>query len=262
MLLFKRILSFKHDALAWLRNKRKATRYPVGPGFPLKASVNLTGSSTPGQAGGGSGCDWAGHLADFSSVGACLQLPPAAVTVRGEQTVLKLSLEGHQLQVPCTVAYFRVYHSHSLCGLKLQFKDQAGQKAYLQLFETVVTGASFAPIHPTGFVRNPPGLVREQYKSHNRALLSAWRNAKSGKLDCFELLVSDHCLKGRAGVPVLEVYTRQKTANPLKVVLSAPAFSLSTSGHGEIRRFFNWMVPNLSKVVPADLRGLMSRFIS
>ncbi len=257
MLLFKRLFSFKQGALGWLLDKRKATRYPIGAGFPLKATVNLTGSTAPASVG--RGCDWAGQLADFSSVGARLQLPPAAVAVRGEPTVLRLTLEGHAMQVPCKVAHFRTYHSHSFCGLTLQFEDKAGQKAYLQLFETVVTGSSFAPCTPTGYVRNPPGLIREQYKSHNGARLSAWRDAKSRKLASFEFVMGDHGVKGRAGVPVLEIYTRQKTDKPLKVTLSAPELSLLPGAHEEIRRFFKWMVPNLAKVVPADLRALMSR---
>ena len=49
MLFFKRILKFKHDALAKLRDKRKAERYTVGPYFTLKGSVNLVGVDNQGN---------------------------------------------------------------------------------------------------------------------------------------------------------------------------------------------------------------------
>ncbi len=255
MLFFKRILNFRRDALAKLRDKRKSKRYPVGPAFPLKATVNLVGRDTLGRTGGatrGTGCDWSGRLANVSSNGVLVQLPPAATTVREEQSELKLSLETHLLLIPCTVAHFRSNNSHSLCGLALQFGDFTVQKAFLQLVEAVSMGASFTSVEPTGLMRNPSGLAGEQYCADNKAMLTAWRRSKTGELDSFELVVGEHCVRGEAAAATLEVYARQKGNSQDKVLLSAVV-------DDEVRRLFRWVLPNLSKAVPADLRKLMER---
>jgi hypothetical protein len=122
VLFFKRILNFKRAFLAKLRDKRKTVRYPVGPHFPLKATVNLKGQEDSGSTPG-AGYDWGGRLINLSSNGAGLQLLRAATTVRGEVTELRLSLEDHELSIPCVVAHFRTYSGYSLCGLQLKFTD-------------------------------------------------------------------------------------------------------------------------------------------
>lgn len=245
MLLFKRILNFKRAFLAKLRDKRKAERYPVGGLFPLKATVNLSGlesGSTPG-----SGYDWGGRLINVSSNGVGLQLLRAATTVRGEETELRLSLEDHQLSIPCVVAHFRTYSGYSLCGLQLKFTDFNKQKAYLQLVEAVAMGASFVPAKAKGTGGSRPGLVSQQYFAHNKSVLTAWRTAKTGELDHFELVVGGHCVKGGQTVPPLEVFRMTKPPKP----------EGSAEVAGEVRRLFRWVVPNLPKAVPSDLRTLM-----
>jgi hypothetical protein len=246
VLFFKRILNFKRAFLAKLRDKRKTTRFPVGQRFPLKATVNLTGQLTDGSIPG-SGSDWGGRLINLSVNGVALQLLRAATTVRGEQTELKLSLEDHQLSIPCVVAHFRTYSGYSLCGLALQFKDFKVQKAYLQLVEAISIGASFTPLKTVGLAPSRPGAVAERFHADNKASLTAWRNAKTGELDGFELEVGAHCIKGGATVPPLVVFRMTK---PLKVEGSAEVA-------GEVRRLFRWIVPNLPKAVPSDLRTLM-----
>ena len=254
MLFFKRILNFRRDALAKLRDKRKTVRYPVGPGFPLKATVNLVGRDVLGRTGGPreAGVDWSGRLANLSTNGVLLQLPPAASSMRDEKSELKLSLENHQVVIPCTVAHFRTSSSNSLCGLALRFGDFTVQKAYLQLAEAVCMGASFVSIEPTGLMRNPPGLAGEYFRADNKALLTAWRRTKSGELDSYELVVGEHCVRGETASTSLQVYARPKGGNREKAAL-APAVD------DEVRRLFRWVLPNLSKAVPADLRDLMER---
>lgn len=277
MLFFRRILNFKQDALARLRDKRKARRYPVGPNFPLKAAINLIGTDDVAKARRhqvGDGRDWAGRLMDFSSTGVSLQLLPAALTARGEPTRLRLTLEHYTLEIPCEVAHFRVHREYSQCGLALQFPDLDTQKAYLQLLESVVIGATFSPLRPAVLRRNPPGFVREQYQSDSDARLYAWREKRSGELDSFELLMADHCVRGEvralerrseAGRPTLQpdvdIYTRQRTAHPAKVALFDPAFALSGGEHIEVRRLFRWVVPNLARQVSLDVRRLMEKFV-
>ncbi|MBL9214757.1 MAG: PilZ domain-containing protein [Opitutaceae bacterium] len=263
MLFFKRILNFKRDAMARLRDKRRARRYPVGPGFALKASVNLAGIDDPARIATtpvGLGREWAGHLSNLSSGGVSVQLPPAAMTLRGERTVVKLALEHHRLEIPCVVAHFRVLNSVALCGLSLKFPDFTAQKAYLQLLAAVRLGSSFEAGPARRGRHNPAGTVREEYQAENRTRLTAWRDTSSRELHSFELMLDDHCLRGRADSPTLDVYTRQRENKTAPAAVSAPTHRLSTGTHAEVRQLFRWVVPNIGKPVPSDLRAFLQRF--
>ncbi len=245
---FTRILDFKRDFLARLRNKRSHPRHRVGVGFPLKAVVNLVGDESrvpKGKAVRGAGCDWRGRVGDISAGGLNLILPAAAAAARGEPSTLKLTLENHELVIPCTVAHFRVYSSHVLCGLRLQFDDFKTEKAYHQLVAAVSMGASFAP---AGSGRRQPGFVRRNWRSANKALLTDWREADSRALDHFELTLGEHSVQGQSTRPGLEVHLRTDSAK-----------SVPPAVEGEVRQLFRWVVGNLPKNVPADLRELMTR---
>ena len=262
MLFFKRLLTFKRDSK--VRDKRGAQRHAVGPGFPLKGSVSLVGRDLVGKATAGreSGVYWSGRPANLSETGISLQLPSAAITARGEETELVLTLEAHRLTIPCTVAHFRTYNTHSLCGLSLRFDNREAEAAYRQLLMTVGIGASFTSFKGLTAGRNPPGILREQYQAENRFLLTAWRDAASRELTGYELLLGDFCVRGEAAGKEMEIYSRQKQdGSPTKTALSAPSLSLSTGVHSEVRQLYRWVVLNLPKAVPSDLRALLERFI-
>lgn len=262
MILFRRLANFKHAMLARLTDKRRARRYPVGPEFPLKATVNLAGiedSKRLAPKEPGTGRDWSGRLMNFSASGVSVQLPAAALTVRGEKTQLLLFLEMHRLQIPAEVAHFRVHPTHSVCGLRLRFDDATLRTAYLQLLEAVSIGATMKPWIPTGLVRSPAGLLREQYRSSNNVVLSAWREAKTRQLDSFELKLPDHVVRGEAGRAGLDIYTRQETKSG-KAAWSTPGFTWSAGEHAEARRLFRWVAPNLSCEIAADARRFVQRF--
>lgn len=262
MLLFKRLANLKRDFLARLTDKRRAERFPVGPEFPLRATLNLAGSDNLGrikQQERGSGRDWSGRLINFSASGLSVQLPSAAITVRGEPTLVALTIEMHRLQIPAEVAHFRVFPTHATCGLKMKFEDSVQETAYLQLLESVVLGATLKPVSTSSFGRNPPGLVREEYRSDSKAQLSAWRDMKSRALDSFELRMHDHLVRGEAARAGIEVYTRQESTAG-KVACSAPGFSHSAGEHAEARRLFRWVAPNLSRTVASDIRKFVLGF--
>lgn len=263
MLFFKRLLSFKRGSK--LRDKRGAQRHAVGSGFPLKGAVSLVGRDLAGKATTGreSAISWAGRPANLSATGVSLQLPPAAITVRGEETDLILTLESHRLVIPCVVAHFRTYNTHAVCGLSLRFDQPATKAAYQQLLDTVGIGASFASATKgLGIGRTPPGIIREHYQADNKFLLTAWRDAANRSLTGFELLLGDFCVRGEAQAKEMEIYSRQKQdGSSAKTALSAPALSLSTGMHSEVRQLYRWVVLNLPRAVPSDLRALLERFI-
>lgn len=249
MPIFTRILDFKRDLLARLRNKRSNPRHRVGANFPLKAVINLSGDDSPAPKDGRArGCDWSGRVGDISNSGLNIMLPPAATAARGEATILRLTLENHLLEIPATVAHFRVYNTHSLCGLRLAFADFKTQKAYHQLVEAVSLGASFAPAGPG---RSSPGFVRRSWRSKNKALLTDWREADGRALDHFEFTLGDHSVQGRRSRLGLEVQHRAEAGKSVAPVVE-----------GEVRQLFRWVVGNLPKSVPADLREFMTRIAS
>jgi hypothetical protein len=247
--LFKSILDIKHDVLAKLRDKRRSPRYSVGPNFPLKATINLVGSCALGGSSG-LGCDWTGRVVNISPNGIGMHIPPAAITVCGEKSVVTLTLENHTLAIPCTVSHLRVQGGHALCGVSLQFNDFTTQKGYLQLVETVRTGATLTSFEPKNPERNPSGMVREEYRAENKAVLTNWRDSQSKRLDSFELLLGEHRVKSAAEPPALEVSPRQKEGKSDKGAVSPSVID-------EVRQLFRWVVPNLSKTIPDDLRKLM-----
>lgn len=259
-MLFKGLLNLKRDAWARLRDKRKAKRYPVGPRFPLKASVELIGRDKPDPRVTAT-LGWGGHVANVSTNGLNLHLPPGAISFRGEETILTLSLDQHELKIPCTVAHFRVAGTHAICGLKLKFDDPAVEHGYHQLIESVISGSTLEPVRAKSG-QNPPGTVREQYRAENGVTLTAWRDKKNKALDSFELVVDDVCIRGQKVSPFYEAYRRSDTGvanESAKAALSAPGFTMIRSPQPEIRQLFRWIVSNLPKSLPSDLRSLLEK---
>ena len=255
MLFFKRILDFKQAALARLRDKRKVARHPVGPGFPLKGTVGLRGQAS-------TSCDWSGALVDLSPNGARLLLPPAAATTRGEKTTLRLTIEQYALQLPCAVTHFRVLSTHAVCGLRLEFPDFTAQKAFSQLLEPVRIGAAFAPVKLSALARHPPDLKLEQYVADSKSRLAVWRRTVDRQFDSFELVLGDHCLRGEAEGPTLEVYARQAAGGAGKAARSAPAYNLTAEVAEEVRQLSRWVLSNFTAAVPADVSAFLQHVIN
>jgi hypothetical protein len=236
----------------------------VGADFPLKGSIRLIGRDTIGairQAAPGAGCHWSGRPVNLSRDGLSLRLPPAAIAARGEETALVLTVEGRELEIPCAVAHFRSLRTHALCGLSLQLTNAHSKAAYHQLIEAVGIGANFTVVKRPRGLRTPKGFVGEQYQSGPKYILTAWRDTTGRELAGFELLLGDFCVKGLPGAKDLEIYSLQPQNRTGKSADSAPNLSLSTGRHAEVRQLFRWVVLNLSKAIPADLRTQLGRFI-
>ncbi|MES1167616.1 MAG: PilZ domain-containing protein, partial [Oleiharenicola lentus] len=253
MALFKHILDFKKNAMAKLRDKRKTKRFYVGPAFPLKATIVLPDTDTTGRKSKGgdkpdAGRNWGGSLFNMSNVGLSLQLPPAAVAIRGEKTTVTLSLDGHELKLPCTIVHFRVQNATAYCGLTLDDSTLTQSKAYLQLLEAVALGSTLAPVEG-GLTHDRPGLRSERYKAVRPAILTAWRDEEKGELAGFELVLGDHCLHGEAKHPALEIFSSKVTGK--NTAWSAPGFGVSDGVENEeLRKLFRWIALNLSRTVP------------
>lgn len=250
MAFFNRILDFKQAFLARLRERRAHPRYLAGAAFPLRATLVLSGETGPAKKGrSADGLSWSGRVGNVSCAGLNVLLPPAALTARGETTSVRLTIDTHELEIPCTVAYFRVYHSHAACGVKLTFDDYEVQKAYSQIVEAVRVGTSF---EPAAAAQAAGAQIRQQWRSTGRALLSEWRNATTRKVERFELVIGDHRLAGQVSPPILSITPRSAAAGT----------TVPDEVAAEVRDFFRWVSANLPKTVPADLRDVLSRLIS
>jgi hypothetical protein len=247
---FTRILNFKQAFLSRLRDKRTQPRFTVGAAFPLKATIILSGDNAGGKKGSsGSGLSWSGRAGNISVNGLSVMLPPAALTSRGEETSLRLTLDDREIDLSCTIAHFRVFATHSLCGVKLNFDDFNVQKSYHQIVEAVRVGTSF---EPAPSAQASGALLRQQWRSVSRAVLSEWRNTTTHKIERFELVVGDHRLAGQVSPPSVQIAPRASTSKA-----PVPADTAI-----EVRDYFRWIGANLPKTVPADLRDLMSRLTS
>lgn len=253
MLFFKRILNFTPDAIAQ-REKRRATRYPIGQAFPVKAVLNITGRDGEGfiiKANARSGQDWGGWMLNLSSTGASMQLHPAALTARGEACRFMLTFENNKLVIGGQVAHFRAYPNYSVCGISLDFPDTETQKAYLQLLEPVMIGASFKPVDSKRVKQDTPDLKKEQYRGDSDSQLTVWRAAEGNVIWGFDLRVGPYGVAGTSESPELEVTATAGAKEGPK---------LNAGSQGEVRDLFHWIVPNLSKSVPADVRKFLARF--
>ena len=216
MALFKHIMDLKRAALARLSDKRKAKRFPIGPTFPLKVTITLPDFVQMGRRGADakgseSDRDWSRVPVNISESGLSIQLPPAAVSTRGQATAVALLLDGHRLEFPGTVAHFRVQGASAVCGLKLDTKDIIQRKSYLQLVKIVAMGSTFEAVKNPPSIKAQSGQKTEQYKSDHDAVLTVWRDRATGKVDSFELVMSDHCVRGIVGRPTLEIFPARRT---------------------------------------------------
>jgi hypothetical protein len=173
-------------------------------------------------------------------------LPPAALTIRGEETTLRLAIDEHEIEISCLVAHFRVYSSYSVCGVKLNFDDFKVQKAYHQIVEAVRVGTSFEPAQVS---RSSGAFLRQQWRSVGRSSLTEWRNATTRKIERFELTIGDHRLAGQVSPPTVVIAPRSSTTKaPVPAAVAT-----------EVRDFFRWVAANMPKSVPADLRDVIGR---
>lgn len=260
MLLFKKILDFKKTG-GGTSDKRGAKRYPVGARFQIKAKISLLGRDGEGNllaAGSNATTDWGGQLADLSNNGASIRLHPAATAASGDPCCLKLELDNRLFELDGKIANFRVGAQYVICGITLVFPDAYTRKAYLQLMEPVLIGAT---LEPTGKVKQDlPGLVKEQYACESDATLSLWRDSSGKNPKLFELVVHDYFVRGNTEVPGLKIGYRDGAKVGKKVSRPSIPIPMSADHQDEVRRLFQFIVQNLGKGVPSEVRKFLELF--
>lgn len=242
-------------------DKRGAKRYPVGQKYPLKAKVTLVARDGQGHllpTDKSAPMDWGGQLANLSTSGANIRLHPAAVAAAGDPCHLKLELDNVLFEVDATIANYRINAQYVNCGIVLKFPDSYTNKAYQQLMEPIVIGSTF--VESTGKVKQDlPGLVKDEYHGESESVLSIWRDTtKVPKL--FELLVHDYYVRGNTEMPGLKIGYRDGAKAGKHASRPALPVTMSADHQREVTRLFQYIVQNLTKGIPSDIRKFLELF--
>jgi hypothetical protein len=262
MLLFKRILDFQKTGGGML-DKRGDKRFPVGAKYPIKTKITLIGRDAEGHLHTGdkhTQADWGGQLIDLSGNGANIRLHPAAIAASGDACCLKMELDQKLFEIDGTVAHFRVVQQFVSCGLVLKFPDAYTRKAYLQLMEPVVIGSTLEPVAANRVKQDMPGLTKEQFLGESETTLSIWRNSSDNNPKSFELLVHDYCIRGSMESPGLRFSYRDGAKVGRRISRPSIPIPISQGHQTEIYQFFQFIVQNLGKGIPAEPRKLLEMF--
>lgn len=274
-------------------NKRMSPRFVINPTFPIRATLSLVDKSgrarPPTRPGFRTATrpgfrtktkdlawkDWTATLIDLSTTGANLHLSLAAVGFADDSCVVKLTLGGYHLEIEGTVAHFRCFTQHARCGVAFNFPDAETQKAYLQLLEPIMIGATLAPVEAKP---DRTGLHKEQYTGKNSALLTVWRQAPGGEVTSFDFRMNRYGVRWRTGLVELIPYQleeekpagsqgrprpvlRLKLRTPEKTEERPPELPLTEAQEEEVRWLFVLSISNLSACVAADLRVFFTALV-
>lgn len=250
MLFLRRILFF---ASKGTREKRKAKRYPVGQGFPVKAFVGLVAiddHGNPVPSPGGKGQDWGGTLVNISAGGVSVAVSRSASAKRGDPCWLKLTLNGYTIEIEGKVAHFRSDAHSALCGIELKFKPGEVQEAYGQLLESVSIGGSFAPFPKSKVKQDHPELHKEKYRGTKGSVLTIWRRSPSSPPMAFDFTLGDYSLHwdSKSGRHLVRAANEQH--------------SPSAGEKDDIHQLTKLVLANLSDSVPVEVREFLRHFLA
>ncbi len=225
--------------------RRSARRFKIQPDSQLKAVLGLVGRDDTGapMSHSRSGWNWRARLVDCSEHGVRLLMGSMVKAVVGDSGDLIIEMQGFHLKVPCHIANIREEPAGRMFGLKHEIDDAATGQAFRQFLEVVALGSTLRRQFKHTKV-DVSGYLAEQYASDRPARLTIWRHEGDGTPAAFEFLLKDSLVRGAAGRELKYLgCTDGVTARPVAAAKTA-----------EIRRLFEWVVPNLTPVVPLDVR--------
>lgn len=248
MLLFRRIFDFQKSDAQQFVDQRLNRRYVPGRLFPLRAVVRDGARESPAR------------IQDLSASGMALVTDPAAAPAAGREVDLRLTLDGHQLDLRAHTAHFRPVDGGLLCGMQLVFGDFTQLKSYLQLLQPVSIASTLQPVDPARVQQSEPQFIKQVYRGESDSVLSVWLERRLGTpLHSFEFRMRDYFVRAEAARGVLEVFLREQIEATHKGKITTPVFDTSGGASDEIRQLFRWVVPNLPAEIPDDVRDFMQR---
>lgn len=247
MLLFRRIFNFEKPKVDQME-QRLNHRYTPGAAFPLQAWL-VTG-----------GKEWPAKVLNLSGNGIALLVEAAAKPATGLPVRVRVSMSDHQQTLDAKLAQVRSDPKGMYCGIGLLFRDFPEQKTWLQLLQPVAIGQSLQAVPAERVVQNEPQFIKQVFRGDEHSVLTIWLDKSFGTpLHSFEFQMHEYFCHADAQSGVLEAYTRE-AADSHKGKMSNPVFDTEGDLHAEIRQLFRWILPNLSRDIPDDVRAFLQRF--
>jgi len=250
MLFFKRILKTPEPEPVQASpvpavERRRSRRYVVNPQFPLKAVLSVSQRSGPPSSAAPppTAWRWAGRLINCSAEGARILMDPAHKVGAGDLCDLRLSVEEFGLTVPCHVSNTTVEQAGVVFGLEHDITDEPTRIAYGQLLEVLALGSDLK-LQIKSTAPDATGYLVEHYSSNRPARLTVWRMPAGGGVAALEFLLKDSLVRAVAGRAVeYRNASDGRKASPEKAL--------------EMKRLFQWVVPNVAEKVPEDVREIL-----
>jgi len=253
MSFFKRILKQPEPPVKPVPavERRSVPRYPISPEFPLKAVLSFIGRDDTGAPMSNTrhGWNWKGRLIDCSELGARMQLGPGIRAEAAETCDLKLSVQDHEITVPCRIANITEQPEGLVLGLLHDLTDEAVRRDYHQLLDVVALGSTLK-LQSKATTPDASGYLVERYASDRPSRLTVWRHPSDKSVAAFEFQLQDNLVRAAAG----------QRAEFLADVAGTGSQPASTDKCLEIGRLFMWVVPNLAPVVPEDVRHFLKHY--
>lgn len=248
MQLFRRIFNFEKAEVDKIE-QRLNHRFTPGAAFPLQAWLLTGDRETPAKIDNISGNGLGLILGD-----------PAIPAETGQDVRIRLALAAHQQTLKGRLVQVRAEGKNRFCGVDLSRGDFLEKKAYLQLLQPVAIGQSLLAVPAERVVQNEPQFIKQVYRGEDQSALTVWLEKSSGTpLHSFEFEMHDYFCRADAKSGILEAYVRE-AADSHKGKLSNPVFDTSGDLQAEIRQLFRWILPNLARPVPDDIRAFLQRF--
>lgn len=249
MLLFRRIFNFEPAKVAQMTEQRLNNRYTPGAAFPLQAWLIAEGREHPAKVRNISG----------NGIGLLL-VEPTAKPAEGQSARVRLSLGQHQQALDGRLVQVRPETHGAYCGIGMKFDDFLEQKSWLQLLQPIAIGQSLKAVPAERVVQNESQFIKQVFRGEEQSMLTVWLDKSFGTpLHSFEFQMHDYFCRADARTSMLEAYVRE-AIDSHKGKLSNPVFDTSGGLHDEIRQLFRWILPNLSREVPDDVRAFLQRF--
>lgn len=248
MTLFKKILDLKQSDLKNLE-RRLDKRYPVGPTFPLTASLIASEQTIPTR------------IHDMSAGGIALVVSPELYPAAAGATLLLLRLGQFALTAGVGIRHARAADGGLVCGIALKFAEFETQKAYLQLTLPVAIGGSLAQVDDSLVRQNEPRYHKLAYEGASNSRLTIWRKHDARETpEIFEFQIDDYFVRGNSATGVLHAFSLVDDVRPHRIKDTTPLFQIDSRLDEEIKQLFRWTVMNIRDSVPADVRSFLSSF--
>jgi hypothetical protein len=229
--------------------RRRSRRYVVNPQFPIKALLSFRGhKGTASPTGEPQPVErWEGRLINCSEHGVRILMNSGQKVGVRDLCDLHLAVQEFQMTIPARISNINVEAEGLVFGLQHDDMDAETRQTYLQLIDILSLGAGLR----LGLKTSTPdatGNLMECYSNKQRtARLTVWRVPATGGVASFEFLLKDSLVRGVTG-------------QRLEFRNAADGRAATAGRAGEIRRLFQWVVPNVAETVPIEVRDILKRY--